>query len=149
MTSNPRTSTMHRRDVNLFIHKYVIAVAHAVLWLAALSLAAYFHLNPGFSHAQALLGSTLMAYCAYVCESGLGTWRVAAHAQGVSIDFRKAGLWRWVTVNVMVAVTLSLLFLHNPTWWLILLVILNAGWQKYMNGRIPPRLQATFKPLQP
>lgn len=135
-------------DVNVFIHKYVIAVAHAVLWLAALSLAAFFHLEKDFTHAEALLGSTLMAYCAYVCESGLGTWRVAAGAGDVSIDFRRAGLWRWVAVNVLVAVLLSWLFLGNPTWWLLVLIILNAGWQKYMNGRIPPRLQATFKPIE-
>lgn len=140
---------MAERDVNVFIHKYVIAAAHAVLWLAALSLAAYFHLEKGFTHSEALLGSTLMAYCAYVCESGLGTWRVAASAGDVSIDFRRAGLWRWVTVNVMVAVMLSVVFLSNPTWWILVLIILNAGWQKYMNGRIPPRLQATFKPLEP
>ena len=68
---------MDGRNVNRFIHKYVIAAAHAILWLAALSLAAYFHLGHGYSAAEALLGSTLMAYCAYVCESGLGTWRVA------------------------------------------------------------------------
>lgn len=69
---------MDGQNVNRFIHKYVIAAAHAILWLAALSLAAYFHLDHGYSAAEALLGSTLMAYCAYVCESGLGTWRVAA-----------------------------------------------------------------------
>lgn len=134
-------------DANRFIHKYVIAAAHAFMWLAALSLAAYFHLDKGYSHAQALLGSTLMAYCAYVCESGLGTWRVAASARDVTIDFRRAGLWRWVIINVMVAIMLSVIFLKNPSWWILVLIILNAGWQKYMNGRIPPRLQATFKPL--
>ena len=57
---------MDGRNVNRFIHKYVIAAAHAILWLAALSLAAYFHLDHGYSAAEALLGSTLMAYCAYV-----------------------------------------------------------------------------------
>ncbi len=64
---------MDGRNVNRFIHKYVIAAAHAILWLAALSLAAYY-----------------------------------------------------------------------PEWWILLLIILNAGWQKYMNGRIPPRLQETI-----
>ena len=78
-----------------------------------------------------------MAYCAYVCESGLGTWRVAAAASDVRIDFRKAGLWGWIVVNIAVAITLSLLFLKYPEWWILLLIILNAGWQKYMNGRIP------------
>lgn len=140
---------MENRDVNAFIHKYVIAAAHAVLWLAALSLAAYFHLEESYSHAEALLGSTLMAYCAYVCESGLGTWRVAASSPDVNIDFRRAGLWRWVTVNVMVAVGLSVIFLIHPSWWILVMIILNAGWQKYMNGRIPPRLQATFTSLEP
>ena len=99
--------------------------------------AAYFHLDHGYSAAEALLGSTLMAYCAYVCESGLGTWRVAAAASDVRIDFRKAGLWGWIVVNIAVAITLSLLFLKYPEWWILLLIILNAGWQKYMNGRIP------------
>lgn len=136
---------MNGPDVNRFIHKYVIAAAHAMLWLAALSLAAYFHLDRGYSSAEALLGSTLMAYCAYVCESGLGTWRVAAGAGDVRIDFKKAGLWGWVITNVIIAIILSFLFLKYPTWWMLLLLILNAGWQKYMNGRIPPRLQKTFQ----
>lgn len=89
-----------------------------------------------------------MAYCAYVCESGLGTWRVAAAAGDVSIDFRKAGLWGWIVVNIAVAITLSLLFLKYPEWWILLLIIFNAGWQKYMNGRIPPRLQETFQSVK-
>lgn len=139
---------MDGRNVKRFIHKYVIAAAHAILWLAALSLAAYFHLDHGYSAAEALLGSTLMAYCAYVCESGLGTWRVAAAAGDVRIDFRKAGLWGWIVVNIAVAITLSLLFLKYPELWILLLIILNAGWQKYMNGRIPPRLQETFQSVK-
>ncbi len=45
---------MDGRNVNGFIHKYVIAAAHAILWLAALSLAAYFHLDHGYSAASGL-----------------------------------------------------------------------------------------------
>lgn len=68
---------MDGRNVNRFIHKYVIAAAHAILWLAALSLAAYFHLDHGYSAAEALLGSTLMAYCAYAVSPDWahGAWR--------------------------------------------------------------------------
>ena len=64
------------------------------------------------------------------------------------IDFRQAGLWGWIIVNIAVAITLSLLFLKYHEWWILLLIILNAGWQKYMNGRIPPRLQETFQSVK-
>ena len=132
---------------NAFIHKYVIAVDHALLWVAALSLAAFFHLSEAFSRPEALLFSTLVAYCAYLCESGLETLKVAASGSLYEYDFRKAGLWKWIALNVAVNVTLSLLFLSDPSWVYLVLIILTAGWQKYMDGRIPPRLQATQKKL--
>ena len=75
-----------------------------------------------------------------------------AEAAEVPTDRRhttmKTGLWGWIIVNIAVAITLSLLFLKYPEWWILLLIILNAGWQKYMNGRIPPRLQETFQSVK-
>lgn len=132
---------------NKFIHKYVIAANHAFLWVAALSLAGFTHLSSWFTHHEALLLSTLVAYCAYLCESGLGTWRVAASQSLHFINFRKAAMWRWVWLNAAVNVTLSALFLIYQSWIWIVAVIFTAGWQKYMDGRIPPRLQATMIPL--
>ena len=132
---------------NAFIHKYVIAVDHALLWVAALSLAAFFHLSEAFSRPEALLFSTLVAYCAYLCESGLETLKVAASGSLYEYDFRKAGLWKWIALNVAVNVMLSLLFLSDPSWVYLVLIILTAGWQKYMDGRIPPRLQATQRKI--
>ncbi|MBD5213332.1 MAG: hypothetical protein HDS75_00735 [Bacteroidales bacterium] len=125
------------------IHRHVIAIDHALLWVAALSFAAYFHLAPEFTRAEALLLSTLVAYGAYLCESALGTLRVAASGYAYSYDFRRAGMWRWIALNIAVNAVLSLLFLRDPSWVWLLLIILTAGWQKYMDGRIPPRLQAT------
>lgn len=133
--------------INGHIHSYVIAINHAFLWVAALSLAGFAHLSPWFTPHQALLLSTLVAYCAYLCESGLGTWRVAASQSTQLINFRRAGMWRWVWLNVAVAVVVSCLFLWQPSWWWIVAVIAIAGWQKYMDGRIPPRLQGTMVPL--
>ena len=132
---------------NAFIHKYVIAVDHALLWVAALSLAAFFHLSEAFSRPEALLFSTLVAYCAYLCESGLETLKVAASGSLYEYDFRKAGLWKWIALNVAFNVMLSLLFLSDPSWVYLVLIILTAGWQKYMDGRIPPRLQATQRKI--
>lgn len=132
---------------NRFIHKYVIAFNHAFLWIAALSLAGFSHVSPIFHHYQALLVSTLVAYCAYLCESGLGTWRVAASQSLSFINFHKAALWPWIWLNIAVNVALAVAFWLWPSWWLILAVIFTAGWQKYMDGRIPPRLQATMVPL--
>lgn len=134
-------------EENTMIHKYGIAFNHAFLWVAALSLAGFSHLTPLLSHHQALLVSTLVAYCAYLCESGLGTWRVAASQSLHFINFRKAGMWKWVWLNVVVMVLLAILFLHFQSWLLIVAVIFTAGWQKYMDGRIPPRLQSTMMPL--
>lgn len=134
-------------DQNAFIHKYVIAANHAFLWVAALSLAGYAHVSKLFTPHQALLLSTLVAYCAYLCESGLGTWRVAASQSLYFINFRRAAMWRWVWLNAAVNIVLSVLFLLWPSWPLIVAVIFTAGWQKYMDGRIPPRLQATMIPL--
>lgn len=133
---------------NAFIHKYVIAATHAFLWVAALSLAGFFHVSHWFSPHQALLLSTLVAYCAYLCESGLGTWRVATSQSEHFINFRKAAMWRWVWLNVSVNIILALLFLRYPSWWLIVAVIFTAGWQKYIDGRIPPRLQSTMMPIK-
>ncbi len=133
---------------NKFIHKYVMAIVHALLWVAALSFAAFFHLSDSFSHDEALLFSTLVAYGAYLCESGLGTVKEAAVATMSELDFRKAGLWKWMALNIAVNTMLSFLFLSNPSWVYLVLIILTAGWQKYMDGRIPPRLQATARPLK-
>ena len=132
---------------NEFIHKYMMAVDHALLWVAALSFAAFFHLSPDFSRSEALLFSTLVAYGAYLCESGLETLKVAASGSTYSYDFRKAGLWKWIICNMAVNTMLSLLFLHHPSAIYLILIILTAGWQKYMDGRIPPRIQATGKKI--
>lgn len=134
-------------QTNRFIHRYIIAANHAFLWVAALSLAGFVHLSPIFNHHEALLLSTLVAYCAYLCESGLGTWRVAASQSLDFIDFRKAGLWRWIGLNIAVNAAMACLFLIHPSWLWIVAVIFTAGWQKYMDGRIPPRLQATMMSL--
>lgn len=133
---------------NKFIHQYVMAVVHALLWVAALSFAAFFHLSDSFSHDEALLFSTLVAYGAYLCESGLGTVKEAAAATMSEIDFKKAGLWKWIALNITVNALLSILFLSHPSWVYLILIILTAGWQKYMDGRIPPRLQANARPLK-
>lgn len=128
---------------NQFIHKYIIALTHAFLWISALSIAGFFHVSEWFNHKEALLFSTLTAYTAYLCESGLGTWRVAASMTDKFLNFRKAGLWKYVWLNFFLNVVFALLFLWQPSWWWILAVIFTAGWQKYMDGRIPPRLEAT------
>lgn len=133
---------------NEFIHKYMMAIDHALLWVGALSFAAYFHLSASFSHDEALLFSTLVAYGAYLCESVLGTVKEAASSSMSELDFRKAGLWGWIGLNIVVNTLLSFLFLSNPSWVLLVLVILTAGWQKYMDGRIPPRLQGTARALK-
>ena len=132
---------------NLFIHRYIIAINHAFLWIAALSLAGFFHVSPWFEHKEALLFSTLVAYSAYLCESGLGTWRVATSQTQFFINFRKGALWKFVWLNFFLNVGFAILFLIYPTWFLILAVIFTAGWQKYMDGRIPPRLESTMIPV--
>lgn len=132
---------------NRIVHRYVIALGHALLWVTALSFAAYFHLSARFSHSVALLLSTLVAYGAYLCESALATVKEAAAASLYEIDFRKAGLWQWIGLNILVNAVLSVLFLYNPNWIYLVLIILTAGWQKYMDGRIPPRLEASRRPL--
>lgn len=132
------------KQSNLFISDYIIALNHSFLWIAALSFAGFFHVSPWFSHKQALLFSTLVAYSAYLCESGLSTWRVATSQINYFINFRKAALWKYICLNVAINLGLAILFLKFPTWWLILAVIFTAGWQKYMDGRIPPRLQSTM-----
>lgn len=91
--------------------------------------------------------STLVAYSAYLCESGLGTWRVATSQTQYFINFRKAALWKFVWLNFFMNVSFAILFLIYPSWYLILAVIFTAGWQKYMDGRIPPRLQSTMIPV--
>lgn len=133
---------------NEFVHKYLIAATHAFLWVAALSLAGFVHLSPWFSGHEALLLSTLVAYCAYLCESGLGTWRVAASQYDKLINFKKAGMWKWIWLNVATNILLSFCFLLYPGWIWIVAVIFIAGWQKYMDGRIPPRLQSTMISIQ-
>ena len=126
-----------------FIHKYVMAIDHALLWIAALSFAAYFHLSQEYTKPEALLFSTLVAYGAYLCESGLGTLKVAASTVEYRLDFKRAGMWHWIALNMVVNFLLSVLFLNYHSWWLLVMIILTAGWQKYMDGHIPPRLQAT------
>lgn len=98
---------------NKFIHKYVMAIVHALLWVAALSFAAFFHLSDSFSHDEALLFSTLVAYGAYLCESGLGTVKEAAVATMSELDFRKAGLWKWIALNIAVNTMLSFVSLQS------------------------------------
>ena len=132
---------------NHFIHTRMIAVIHALLWIAALSFAAFFHLSPAFSKAQALLGSTLVAYGAYICESVLSTLNAASGLSLYHLDFRKAGLWKWIALNILTCGILSVFFLSTPSWLFLLAVILTAGWQKYMDGRIVPRLRATATKL--
>lgn len=136
------------KRVNIFIHRYMIAVMHALLWISALSLAAYFHVSSHYGHVEALLFSTLSAYGAYLCESLLATVNVMTQSSDYSIDFKAAGMWGWIGLNICVNTTLSLLFLHYQHWIYIVLVILTAGWQKYMDGRIPVRLISTRKPLK-
>ncbi len=147
MTPSDRQIINKALRQNEFIHKYVMAIDHALLWIAALSFAAFFHLSHSFSDSQALLLSTLVAYGAYLCESGLGTLKTAASESAYDLDFHKAGMWRWIGLNIAVNTTLSLLFLYNPSWYYLVLIILTAGWQKYMDGRIPPRLIATKQKL--
>lgn len=120
-----------------------MAIDHALLWIAALSFAAFFHLEPAFSKAQALLFSTLVAYGAYLCESGLETLKTVVASPMYDFDYRRAGLWKWIGLNILVNVALSILFLMSPSWVYLMLIILTAGWQKYMDGRIPPRLEAS------
>lgn len=143
MTPNEEQIVQKALRQNEFIHKYVMAIDHALLWIAALSFAAFFHLSPSFTASEALLLSTLVAYGAYLCESGLGTLKTAASESAFNLDFRKAGMWHWIGLNIAVNAVLSLLFLSNPSWLYLVLIILTAGWQKYMDGRIPPRLMAT------
>lgn len=132
---------------NEFIHKYIIAITHSFLWIAALCLAGFFHVSPWFNHKEALLLSTLVAYLAYLCESGLGTWRVAASQTEILLNFKRAALWKYVWLNFFINLGLAFLFYYQPSWWWILAIIFTAGWQKYMDGRIPPRLQATGVPI--
>ena len=49
------------RRQNEFLHKYVMALDHALLWVAALSFAAFFHVSSDFTKVEALLFSTLVA----------------------------------------------------------------------------------------
>lgn len=140
---DPDHETVRALRQNALIYKYVMAIDHALLWVAALSFAAYFHLSSSFTHHEALLFSTLVAYGAYLCESGLETLKETARASTSVFDFRRAGLWGWIGVNILTNLILSILFLSNPSWIFLVMTILTAGWQKYMDGRIPPRLQAT------
>lgn len=132
---------------NEVIHRYVLALDHALLWVAALALAAYFHLSPSFSASEALLFSTLIAYCAYLCESGLGTLKVAASESAYALDFRNAGMWGWIALNIVLNAGWSVLFLADPSWYYLILIIITAGWQKYIDGRVAPRLMATKRNL--
>lgn len=132
---------------NAFISRYIMALDHALLWVAALSLAAYFHVSKAYTAHEALLFSTLVAYGAYLFESGLETLKVACSASCYTLDFRRACLWHWIALNVLVNAVLSLLFLSDPNVIYLMLIILTAGWQKYMDGRIPPRLKSTQRPI--
>ena len=134
-------------EQNRFITRYVIAVDHALLWVAALSFAAFFHLSADYTGSEALLLSTLVAYGAYLCESGLSTVKAAATLSEYRLDFRKAGLWKWIMLNMLVNGILSVLFIHHPSWMILIAIILTAGWQKYMDGRVGPRLKATAEKL--
>lgn len=145
MTRN--TSIEKALKENLFFHRYAIAANHAFLWIAALSLAAFAHLSPLLNHDRALLASTLVAYCAYLCESGLGRWRVACSKSMLIINFRKASYARWILLNLLCNVALSVIFLFHPSIIWIIAIIAVAGWQKYMDGRIPPSLLDNSIPL--
>lgn len=125
---------------NRVIHDYVMAACHALLWVAALSFAAFFHLSPAFNHDQALLLSTLVAYGAYLSESILATVKTAAAAPPEPIYVRKMSLWKWILLNILVNTVLSLLYLRDPSMLYLIPIILTAGWQKYMDGRIPSNL---------
>lgn len=137
MTTSENEILKNALRQNEFIHKYIMAIDHALLWVAALSFAAYFHLSPSFTASEALLFSTLVAYCAYLCESGLSTLKVAASESAYALDFRKAALWRWIALNLAINVILSVLFLNNPSWYYLVLIILTAGWQKYIYNGSP------------
>ncbi|MDE6277772.1 MAG: hypothetical protein K2M06_06650 [Muribaculaceae bacterium] len=130
------------------VHKYLMAIDHALLWVAALSFAAFFHLSPDYTKAEALLFSTLVAYCAYLCESGLETLKTAAAMPMYKLDFKKGSLWGMIVLNIATCTVLSLLFLMHPSWIWLVLIIFTAGWQKYMDGRIPPRLQSTKQKIK-
>ncbi len=132
---------------NSFIHSYMIAIIHALLWIAALSIAAFFHLCPEFSHAEALLYSTLSAYGAYLCESVLSMVNAMSQSTEYDLNFRRAGLWGWILLNLCCNILWSFLFLKYQSWIFLILIILTAGWQKYMDGRVPVRLMSTRKPL--
>ena len=134
---------------NEFLHKYIMALDHALLWVAALSFAVFFHVSSDFTKVEALLFSTLVAYGAYLCESGLETLKPMASLSSCHLDLKKAGLWHWIALNIVINLVLSLLFLSNPSWIYLVMIILTAGWQKYMDGRIPPRIQATSRPVNP
>lgn len=148
MTSSQEQEIQKALHQNEIIHKYVMAIDHALLWIAALCFAAFFHLSARYTPSEALLYSTLVAYGAYLCESGLSTLKVAVSATEYDFDFREAGLWGWIIVNMATNLLWSLLYLKNPTWYFLILIILTAGWQKYMDGRIPPRLLATKQILK-
>ena len=92
MTESDNKSLNRGLRQNKIIHSYVMAVD------------------------QALLLSTLVAYGAYICicESGLGTMKEASSASQYDLDFRKAGLWKWIGLNIAVNATLSLLFHLHP-----------------------------------
>lgn len=143
VSENSQEATAKALKQNRLIHDYVLAADHALLWIAALSIAAYFHLAPEYSRPEALLFSTLVAYGAYICESALGTLKTAAAASSYRLDFKKAGMWHWIALNIAINTLLTVTFLNNPSWIIFILIILTAGWQKYMDGRIPPRLMAT------
>lgn len=141
--TNDSDSYRKALSITMFMKKYAMAADHALLWISALSFAAYFHLSPAYSKPEALLFSTLVAYGAYLCESGLETLKTAIANSNYELDFRKAGLWRWIGLNICINAALSFLFLRNPEWIYLILIIITAGWQKYMDGRIPPRLEST------
>lgn len=132
---------------NIFIHKYIISLNHAFLWIAALNLAGFFHISPWFDRKEALLCSTLVAYSAYLCESGLGVWRVSARQSLYFINYRKASLWKYVWLNFFINAGFAVVFIFYPSWIFLLAIIFTAGWQKYMDGVIPSRLEETMMPV--
>ncbi len=89
MISNDEQIIQKALRQNEFIHKYVMAIDHALLWIAALSFAAFFHLSPSFNEAEALLLSTLVAYGAYLCESGLGTLKLRLLNRHIALTSEK------------------------------------------------------------
>lgn len=128
---------------NRRIHRYIIPMAHACLWIAALSMAGFIHTCKLYSASTVLLLCTWCAYIAYLCESGLVRWRVAAALTFHDLDFRGSSMCRYVWISFLLQVLFTVIFVYTSSDVWILPVIGVAGWQKYIDGRSAVRLAAT------